>query len=293
MLMLTACSFQARELLHSKPIFIQPKIDIQTLADCYSINSQSKKAIALIPQEKTLLSNLIANHFSSWNHIATPLQAEYLKSQIDNYQATWLVTDEPTCANTSILQMTLIKKLANWDQQHVNGVEFKNLGNADITFERIQFISLDLKINRQNTFIPSPLAIQKKYQQLAPSKLIDALDKGKVNLGLTLYEKNDTNLIDHKASVIFEIDQNTLSDQWLRINIPASHLQFYVEQNYQKTPQKQTELTGFLVNNLVLVAETSSGSVLRKIATHWSSDIPELYKEVGVSLRNVVIHLDE
>jgi hypothetical protein len=150
----------------------------------------------------------------------------------------------------------------------------------------MEALVLDIRIDSRNTHIPSPLQLKKTYANNAPLSAIDELDAGKVNLGITL--NGEDNLL---ASAIVEVDQQTLSDQWLRITIPVKTMTFYQEVNYQRTHKEYVDLADHLITTLLIVSETHSGSVLRKRIEMWNSSIPESFKETGIAFRKIEFRL--
>jgi len=220
---------------------------------------------------------------SSWNHAGNGSTTEWigLKQPATTYDLQSHSQPTASCNNAKSLSMVLVKKIADWDHQHVNGIEY-HIDGANLSFGDVQALVLDISVDSKNTFIPTPTQLRTIYKNDVPPSVIDKLDAGKVNIGLTL--NGEQNL---RASIIIEVDQATLSDQRIRVTIPIKAMKFYQEVNYRRTPQAFADLAHVGVKGLLIVAETKSGSVLRHDIANWSESVPETFKEIGISIQKI------
>ncbi|REH01083.1 hypothetical protein [Flavobacterium aquicola] len=231
--------------------------------------------------------NLSDLNFSGWNHTINGSATEWtnLKLEGSNYSFNSNAKANNSCNNVSTLDIILLKKIADWNHQHSNGFEC-NILSKGYKFGDIKSLVFDLKINTAKTRIPTVENIKKMYVNYVNDSIVDALDEGKVNIGITLGDNTNFN-----GSIIFQLDQAVLGDKWVRVTIPMDKLLFYQEINYKKTVKKQADLNNIVVNRMLIVGETKSGAVLRRNISPWNDSIPEIFKEMDVSFKKIELQL--
>lgn len=228
--------------------------------------------------------------FSGWNHATNGVSAEWvnLKNSGSTYNFSTNAKTNDSCSNVDTINMVLLKKIADWDHQHANGFE-RNILSYGYKFGDIDKLVFDVKVNSAKTSIPSVDSMKATYASYVNGSEVDAIEDGKVNVGITLHDGNNLN-----AAIIFQLDQTSLSDQWVRVTIPMSQLQFYQEINYVRTTKTQADLSNVVIKRMLVVAETKTGAVLRgpiNNAGKWSSSVPETFKEMDLSFKKIEFQL--
>lgn len=231
--------------------------------------------------------NLSSLNFSGWNHTTNGSATEWtnLKLAGSNYNFSNNAKANSSCNNVSTLDIVLLKKIADWNHQHSNGFECNILAQG-YKFGDIKSLVFDLKINTAKTRIPTVESIKKTYANYVNGSIVDAMDDGKVNIGITLGDNTNLN-----ASIIFQLDQVTLGDKWVRVTIPMDKLSYYQEINYKQTAKTQADLSNVVINRMLIVGETKSGAVLRRNISPWDANIPEIFKEMDVSFKKIELQL--
>lgn len=261
-------------------------VSIYELSHCGEMVSTQSKVLTLIGDYNTANQNETISGLTGWNHATNGSTTEWknLTRAGTEYNFTNMGKADASCNSVDTLNMILVKKYADWDHQHSNGFE-SHFTSAGITFGQVDNIIIDLKINSAKTKIPSLTTLKTTYSSYTSESAITNLDAGLVTLGFTFYD--GTNL---KASTLIDIDQNLLSDKWLRLNIKMSSLKFYSETNYVQTAKTYDDLKSAVINGMLVVGETKTGSVLRGNITSWSSSIPETFKEMDVSVKKIELN---
>lgn len=226
-------------------------------------------------------------NFSGWNHSTNGNATEWLNLKLGSSNYNFNDTAQPnsSCNNVKTLDIVLLKKIADWNHQHSNGFECNIIGQS-IKFGNIENLVFDLKINSAKTNIPSVEIIKKTYANYVDSSVVDTLEDGKVNIGITLGDNTNLN-----GTIIFQLDQNILSDKWVRVTIPMNKLSFYSEINYKKTPKTLADLSDVIINRMLIVGETKSGSVLRNSINNWDDNVPVTFKEMDLSFKKIELQL--
>jgi len=246
------------------------------------------KSFSLFPNKiENQNQSLSELNFSGWNHSTNDNVTEWVNLKLagSNYNFNSNTKKDSTCENAYTFEMILLKKIANWDHQHSNGFECNILAKG-YKFGDIENLVFDLKINSSKTKIPSVESLKNTYASYVNDVIVDALDDGKVNIGITLGDNTNLN-----ASIVIQLDQEILSDKWVRVTIPMNKLSFYQEINYNQTAKMQEDLSNVVINRLLVVGETKSGAVLRKNIIPWNSNIPETFKEMDLSFKKIEFQL--
>jgi len=272
---------------------IQKPIDYKTYSvaqinNCGQSIVAGSKVFSLFPTKDEVKNQSLSNlNFSGWNHTTNGNAAEWsnLKLNGSNYNFNDNVKEDNSCNDAQTFDIILLKKIANWDHQHSNGFECNILGKG-YKFGDIENIVLDLKINSAKTQIPSLKSIKATYANYVNDAVVDAMDEGKVNIGITLGDNTNLN-----ASIIIQLDQENLGDKWVRVTIPMNKLTFYQEINYKQTPKTQEDLRNVVINRMLIAGETKSGATLRRNIDPWNSNIPETFKEMDLSFKKIELQL--
>lgn len=249
--------------------------------------SAANKTFALFADYDGGVQNQTLLNFSGWNHATNGSTTEWVNLKYTgatyNYSSTAKVND--SCTGVDTLNMILVKKIADWDRQHSNGFK-KTITSNGYKYGDITNLVIDLKINSAKTFIPEIATLKTTYASYVNGSVIDALDEGKVNIGITMYDGGTLN-----AAINIQLDQSTLLDKWVRVNIPVKDMTFYSESNYVRTAKTLTDLSNIVISEVLFVAETKSGAVLRNSIGTWSTATPETFKEMDLSFKKIEFQL--
>ena len=256
-------------------------ISAPSSADFYSI----------IADYDTDTQNQTLTSISGWNHTTNGSTTEWvnLSHSASTYNFSSTTAANTDCNNVDTLNMVLVKKIADWDRQHANGIE-KTINTAGKKFGDVENLIVDLKIDSDKTTIPTVTSLKDIYVPTYVNEAtIDALDSGKVNIGITLYDGFGSTVF--SAARVIELDQTTLADKWIRVTIPMADLKFCSTTNYNCTTKTLADLSSKVIYGIRFVAETKTGLVLRNSITTWSSTTPETFKEVDLSIKKVEFQL--
>lgn len=231
--------------------------------------------------------SLSSLNFSGWNHATNGSATEWvnLKNTGSTYNFSTGAKVNDSCNGADTINIVLVKKVADWDRQHANGFE-RNILAHGYKFGDIENLVLDLKINSAKTSIASVESLKTTYASYVNAATVDAMDSGKVNIGITLHDGGNLN-----AAIIVELDQSTLKDKWVRVTIPVKNLTFYSEVNYVRTNKTLADLSNVVINRGLFVGETKSGAVLRGNINPWSASVPETFKEMDISFKKIEFQL--
>ncbi|AJQ96258.1 hypothetical Protein YC6258_04224 [Gynuella sunshinyii YC6258] len=195
------------------------------------------------------------------------------------------------CDNLQVMKTILVKKYADWDSQHMSGLEFR-FPAANLKFGDLKDIVLEAKINSSQTFIPSREDYLNTYSSYTSTANLEAMDQGKINFGVTLFGENsdDQSIETFHGAITLELDQDTVADQWLRIVIPANSLSYFMQKDWGNTDKDPKDYADFALVGFRINPETHTNQVLRNFITDtFDSSVPEMYKEEGLSVRKVAI----
>jgi len=266
-----------------------PNYSIAAIDNCGVGISAANKTFAIFADYDSGVQNqsLTSLNFSGWNHATNGSTTEWtnLKLAGSNYNFSNNAKVNSSCNSVDTLDMLLVKKIADWDHQHSNGFERSILAYG-YKFGDIENLVFDVKINSAKTSIPSVESVKAIYANYVNAATVDALEDGKVNIGITLGDSTNLN-----GAIIFQLDQTALSDQWVRVTIPMSKLSFYQEINYNRTTKTLADLSNVVIKRLLVVAETKSGAVLRGNINPWSTSVPETFKEMDLSFKKIELQL--
>jgi len=265
---------------------------VATIDNCGQGIAKGDKTFSLFADYDGGVQNqsLSSLSFSGWNHSNNenknrPEWALLKVSTHATYDFATSAKVNDSCNGVDTINMVLVKKINDWDMQHANGFE-RNILALAYEFGDIENLVFDVKINSAKTSIPSVASLKTTYASYVNDATIDALEDGKVNIGITLGDATNQN-----GAIIFQLDQTTLSDQWVRVTIPMNKLSFYQEINYNRTTKTLAELSNVLINRILVVGETKSGAVLRGNINPWTTSVPETFKEMDLSFKKIEFQL--
>lgn len=235
---------------------------------------------------------------------------------------------DSSCNDLLTTTGVIVTKYANWEHQHSN--EFvPPLLNANRTFNDVDEVVLELKLNSDNTVIYTNDELASIYaaklaevgQTLAtmhtedpdleiyPRDDIDLadfdferLDQEKAVLAVSL-QNQATGADNVQLERYIEIDPELYLDKWIRITIPVEAMDYFTGEVWVKdTPPTTAGDTP--VNRMHIVGEilgtgetkTQYGDVLRNYIGSPSShslydslEIPETFKEMSITIKKIEV----
>ncbi|XQW86548.1 hypothetical protein ACOYR1_07455 [Thalassotalea piscium] len=259
------------------------------------INSpETKQSLPLNKNDKAILSA----QMGGWNHIENnPLAYQNLTKPHSAYQINIAESRLDDGKHTDV-STVLVRKLANWTQQHSNGFEI-DLAANHLTFGGLKNITFDLLIDAKNSFIPSVEQATKYYlsyveQGVINKRWLDDLLLNPVQLTFTLVGEHHASSALSNAVAVYRY--NILpSEQKTHVNIHSSEFAFKLRQNYQDTDVAFSAISSQRISALIITLDTGNNKTLRSyINQSAKNDFPEnmeeFFIELAVSLRD--IHLD-
>jgi hypothetical protein len=265
---------------------------VATIENCGQGIAAGNKTFAIFADYDGGVQNqsLSGLSFSGWNHSNNENKGrpEWANLKVSNHATYDFATSakvNESCNGVDTINMVLVKKIADWDFQHSNGFE-RNILPQGYKFGDIENLVFDVKINSAKTSITNVNSVKTTYANYVNGATVDALEDGKVNIGITLGDSTNLN-----GAIIFQLDQTALSDQWVRITIPMGQLSFYQEINYNRTTKTLADLSNVVIKRMLVVGETKSGAVLRGNINPWSTSVPETFKEMDLSFKKIEFQL--
>ncbi|NQZ27925.1 MAG: hypothetical protein HRT55_16590 [Colwellia sp.] len=255
------------------------------LALCISFFSKAERITAA---DKTFVE---ASKISSWNHIREKLgvYAE-LNQAAHKYQLYKRLASSP---GKALYELTLVKKLINWEQQHSNGFEVSldNL-NLNLSVEQLNQLHFKIKLSPEKSIITSSLeTLSKQNTWLKNTYNYKVILLVQANFTLMFYGENHGNSKQKTlyAAYPFKLDIDS-KQHWHAINIKPEDLNYYWQQNYQEEPALVTQVATQKWQGFILVAESGNSKVVRNyIPTSFPKEYTEIFNELDITLTNLYI----
>jgi len=228
---------------------------------------------------------------SHWNHVATYPQ-EY--PQVKPYHAKQYgltYSAQSPCYQPNSLATTLVKKIANWQRQHGNGLEF-DLTNSNSTFASVDSLHLRLKLNSQHSQLPNNSDVKSTLAPYISDEILTELDDENGYLRFTFYGRNhaDNDVATIYGDIIIRLSPIEHGDHWLNISIPFSDLSYSSQINYQEQPVTAEQLAQEPIKGLLITAETKNGKTLRHyLLDDFPENAPEIIKEAAIEIEQILI----
>ncbi len=225
-----------------------------------------------------------------WNHASTASDGLALPATRYRISGDYFQPDE-TCGGERTLDLVLVKRLVDWYDQHVNGVESTFRGE-ELRFGDVTDITLELRLRPEHTALPAPDDVAAGLAGVLTPEQLAELDSGLISLGLTLFGEGASGERPFlNAGTIIELDPATWGDDWVRVRVPFEDLEVYTEENYERTPVELTDYADLLVAGLRINPESAHGNTVRHyvLDEFVPGEIPEIFKEMGVAFSLVEI----
>ncbi len=192
-------------------------------------------------------------------------------------------------AGKEVFRTVLVRKMSNWGQQHANGLE-PVFFDRPIAVGDIDSVTLRIKLNAEDSSIPTLEGLKAHYEKYLTKQQVEELDRGIPCLGLTFmesgYNEQSVETLNAVYSLVFDPKRDF--DRWMELSIPFSDFTFGFEKNYALREVAKSEVLDRKVIGFRINPETTSGAVARTfIGDDWDDSVPELYKELSVSLESV------
>ena len=265
------------------PYAAASELDVKVFKNC---PAETSEAASLV------LQNSRVNLLQGWSHAESvaPEQFKMQKTKADYLIDASRWQSQSDCRDDKTYQTLLVKKVGDWSQNHINGIE-PMLDRAGMAFSSISAIKLTLRIDSRKTALPTSEQIQQTFSFASDAAALEALDQGNVTLGLTLFGEHfsDQGVKTPNANFLLTIKPEQFND-WLTITLPVTNMNFYWEQNYSPTAASQSELANEKIMGFRITPETDSGRVARSLNPNaWETARKELFKEMAVEFREIVL----
>ncbi len=287
----SACVLHSRETVQGEP----ESIAVTQIPTC--------SAAMLEPTVFDAVNSVIGrNQISGWNHIDTS-EPEFDGLKLS--EAAYRITPEhfstsDHCSSFKTYKTTLAVKLSDWTRQHANGIEVSVDSASGLTgaalsghmFSDVEAIIMDFKLDATRTQLFTSQQLSELYGAWLSEEQLLALDRGAINLGITLFAEGALDQATRSLSAvrIIELDASRMSEGWFRLRVPLSELNYFYEQQYSREPADQITAASQKIVGLRLTAETSQGKQLRNLlGDAWRPQIPEAYKEIGLELSRLAL----
>lgn len=249
-----------------------------------------------VPAERSFLIYKSADGVAQgWSHVVSnparfPLVAlDNAKYAVDERA---LVADED-CGEQQVFRTVLVRKMSNWGQQHANGLE-PTFFDRPVRVRDLESVTVVMKLNGAESRIPGKAKLAAHYGPYLSAEQIDGLDRGVACLGFTFVENGYNNQETETLNVTLNVSFDPAKDfdKWLRVTVPMEAFRYGFEQHYAtRGVDRETvldhELVAFRIN-----PETTGGIVSRNYLNDtWDDSVPELYKEMSLSLARVEARL--
>jgi hypothetical protein len=258
--------------------------------------SAANKTFAIFADYDSGVQNqsLSSLNFSGWNHSTNENAGRPEWKLLANTGATYNFSINAklneSCNSVDTINIVLAKKIADWDLQHMNGLE-RNILSYGYKFGDINSLVVDLKLNSAKTKIPSLTTLKATYSSYVSETEIEKLDEGKANVDITFHDGGNL-----WGKINIQLNQDNAKDQWVRVTVPVDKINFYEQIGYNTpTPKTLAQMSSVVIKRMLVVGEVKNGSVLRAPIgeAKWSSSVPESFKEMDLSFKKFELQLKQ
>lgn len=226
-----------------------------------------------------------------WNHAAIfPKEYKGLIHNLEEYTPKIIANNEGTQ-----VQITLIKKLSNWHQQHSNGLKI-NFNHAVLTFGDLEAIKFSLSLNEVTSVIPSKEELYQRYHVKVVSGLIqkswlDDLFSEYGVLNIKLFGEHHENQAIETVIANLQLPINAaMVNHHEKIVIPMTKFDFHQQKNWQEQAVLFDEIKTIKVLGMLITAETDNEKTLRSyLQDSYSESVKEKYLELAINLKGLAL----
>ncbi|MCJ8313825.1 MAG: PKD domain-containing protein [Saccharospirillaceae bacterium] len=222
---------------------------------------------------------------TGWNHISTYFNefSPVISQAGNDYNiATNFNGSASDCNDTNTHDSILVKKFADWDHQHANGINYSTSGNP--SFADFESVVIDLFIDSSQTVLPTMSEIKSTYSSYINDSQATSMDDGEFHLQLILKSSND-----YSGSIDIALTRDDL-DKWLRISVPKEKMDLWQEVSYNRVSKTISQMNSRSISSIQLVAETQSRQVVRNFtdgSPGWDTNTPKLFKEEAIRIKYI------
>jgi len=264
-------------------------------------NSQKVYAASVIKTKATNMSSfsIQSSEIDGWTHLETELGIQKLVNlSPTNYRlAINQVNDknQPSLCISTIL----VRKLANWHQQHTNGIKI-NLAQRKLSFGHFKGFNFAISVYHENSVQPTIELAQDYYKEEIETGSIKLpwlreLLKKPPELTLTLFgtEHDNQNISTPMATFSYKIMPTNGKNI---VNISSESFNYYWQQNYQEEMVNQDVLANYKISGMLFTLDTSTNKTLRSfMSNEYKQDFPktikELLLELALTIENPIINV--
>lgn len=285
------------------PVVEKVGFTLQRIENCGANDVASAKSFVVFDNSVNLITG--------WNHAGTasyaaPYDKLSLTSASDRalYNVPGITDIDPSCNDTKTQSLVLIKKLADWNAQHSNGIE-PSVAAAGRTFADADKIVIELKINSAKTKLQTKAQLKAIYGSTLTDTQYDQLDMGNLAFGISLVNAKPTKEVDMVEFQRFvELDPAVWADKWVRITIPVDQMDMFTNQPWVRTATTVTAQSATIVDRLRINPEIYGsrttdpfkwGNVIRNLlggpndAAFAALNLPETFRELGITVKKIEI----
>ena len=280
----------------------------------YTIDSISNCGVdTAMAGSATAVFNASTNNISGWSHVSTNAPYDGLAMSGDSalYDVPGVTASDSSCNDLNTQKVVLVKKYADWSQQHSNGIEV-SIVDQNKTFSDVDKIVFEFKLHSNDSVILSKAELMAIYGDTLTDTQYDELDQGKAVFAVSIMAPTPVPSTDPDIETepkvqterYIEIDQAALADQWIRVTIPFEEMDMFTGEVWTKGATTLAEQASTLVDRIQVnpevlgtkTAETTYGDVIRNLKggpsdTDWAAlNIPESFKELSISIKNLEVH---
>jgi hypothetical protein len=232
-----------------------------------------------------------ADKIQFWNHAVTnPEKYEGLLKSAEKYDPI-IGTDK----DSTQIQITLIKKISNWHQQHSNGLKI-HFNSADLTFGDLEAMFVSVSLDNDASLVLSKEKLFQRYSEGITSGLIqknwfDELisEYGIVNIKLFGEHHENQDIETVFANYQLRIN-STMIKQYQNTEIPIVLFDLYRQKNWQEQSVSLDEIKTAKVLGMLITAETNNEKTLRSyMQDMYSKRVPENYIELALSMKGIAL----
>ncbi len=256
----------------------------------YCTNSQKVHATSVLENKATGTSSfsIRSSEIGGWIHLETELDIQKL---LNLYPTDYrLSINQINDKNHPSLYIStiLVRKLANWHQQHSNGIKI-NLAERKLSFGHFKGFNFAITVNHVNSVQPSIEQAQDYYKEEIETgsiklKWLRELLKKPPELTLTLFgtEHDNQNISTAMATFSYKIMPTNGKNI---VNISSESFNYYWQQNYQEEMVNQDVLANYKISGMLFTLDTSTNKTLRSfMSNEYKQDFPKTIKELLLEL---------
>ncbi|MDG1751180.1 MAG: hypothetical protein P8I03_05900 [Thalassotalea sp.] len=232
-----------------------------------------------------------AEEIRFWNHAVTnPEEYKGLLKRAEKY--------DPiigTVNDSAQIQITLIKKISNWHQQHSNGLKI-HFNSVDLTFGDLEAMFISLFLDNDASLVLSKEKLFQRYSEGIASGLIqknwfDELISEYGIVNIKLFGEHHENQAIETVLANYQLHINSsMINQHQKIETSITQFDFYRQKNWQEQAVSLDEIKAVKVLGMLITAETVNEKTLRSYMKEtYSARVPESYIELAISLNDMVL----